>query len=42
MKAESSQVSLIHRPTRVSNAKCHKHKRKYLQINEDFLKSKGG
>ncbi len=41
MKAKSSQVSLIHWPTRMSNAKCHKHKCKYTQINEDFLKSKG-
>jgi hypothetical protein len=24
-----------------ANAKCHKHKHKYTQINEDFLKSKG-
>ncbi len=41
MKAKGSQVSLILWPTRVSNAECHKHKRKYTQINEDFLKSKG-
>jgi hypothetical protein len=41
MKAKISQVSLILWPTRVSNAKCHKHKCKYTQINEDFLKSKG-
>jgi hypothetical protein len=42
MKAEkNSQLSLIHWPTRVSNAKCHKHKHKYTQINEDFLKNKG-
>ncbi len=41
MKAKSSQVSLILWPTHVSNAKCHKHKHKYRQINEDFLKSKG-
>jgi hypothetical protein len=43
MKAEkNSQLSLIHWPTRVSNAKCHKHKRKYTQINEDFLKKRVG
>ncbi len=41
MKAKSSQVSLIHWPTRVSKAKRHKHKHKYKQINEDFLKTKG-
>jgi hypothetical protein len=41
MKAKNSQVSLILCPTRVSNAKCCKHKCKYMQINEDFLKSKG-
>ncbi len=42
MKAEiNSQLSLIHWPTCMSNAKCHKHKCKYTQINEDFLKNKG-
>ncbi len=42
IKAEkNSQLSWIHWPTRMSNAKCHKHKRKYTQINEDFLKNKG-
>ncbi len=41
MKAKNSQVSLIHWPTQVSDAKCHKHMHKYTQINEDFLKSKG-
>ncbi len=28
MKSKISQVSLIHRPTCMSNAKCHKHKHK--------------
>jgi hypothetical protein len=41
MKAKNSQVSLILSPTRVSNAKCYKHECKYMQIHEDFLKSKG-
>jgi hypothetical protein len=42
MKAEkNSQLSLIHWPTCMSNAKCHKYKHKHTQINEDFLKSKG-
>jgi hypothetical protein len=41
MKAKSSQVSLILWPNRMSNARCHKNKCKYTQINEDFLKSKG-
>ncbi len=41
MKAKNSQVSLIHWPIRVCNAESHKHKRKYTQINKDFLKSKG-
>ncbi len=41
MKAKkNSQVSLIHWPTRMSKAKCHKYKCKYMQTNEDFLKSK--
>ncbi len=41
MKAKSGQVSLILWPTRMSNAKWHKHKHKYTQINEDFCKRKG-
>ncbi len=40
-ESKSSQVSLIYWPTRMSDAKCHKYKRKYMQINEDFLKCKG-
>ncbi len=40
-ESKNSQVSLIVWPTHVSNAECHKHKSKYMQINEDFLKSKG-
>jgi hypothetical protein len=43
MKAKkNSQVSLIHWPTHMSNAKCHKHKHKYMQINEDFSKARVG
>jgi hypothetical protein len=40
MKAKRSQVSLIHLPTCVSKAKCHKHKGKYTHMNEEFLKRK--